>query len=464
MLHTLAKHWKVLKASWAQENERRKTASTYKEQEFLPAALEILEKPPSPLGRAMLWTILSFFTLTVFWSVLGRVDVVATASGKILPRERVKVVQAPDIGVVRAIHVRDGARVKAGDALVEFDPTNAAAEQSQAREQLALAEIDLARGDALLRLIEGDEAGFDPVGLDAAVAARQAALIAAQIAEYRAQEATLRKQHDERGADLAVINSEISKLRKTLPLVREQLTAQEGLLEQGFAARFVVLELRERVVGMEKDLEIALNQRVKAEASVAGVERQLDQLREEFRKEALADLAEAEARAKIAREDLNKADLRQSQQSLKSPIDGVVQQLAVHTIGAVVKPADPLMVIVPGEGELVVEAMILNKDIGFVEEGDAVEVKLEAFPFTKYGVIDGVLEGISNDAIQDEKLGLVYQGRVKLARQTIRINGRDVSLSSGMSVTVEIKTGTRRIIEFVLSPLLRYRDEAFRER
>lgn len=215
---------------------------------------------------------------------------------------------------------------------------------------------------------------------------------------------------------------------------------------------------------MEKDLQITLDQRVKARAAIDAAERQIDQLREEFRKRVLGELAEAEARARLAREDLNKADLRRDMQSLKAPVDGVVQQLAVHTVGAVVKPADPLLVVVPGEGELIVEAMILNKDIGFVEEGDIVEVKLEAFPFTKYGVVDGVLEGISSDAIQDEKLGLVYQGRVKLARQTITISGRDVNLSPGMNATLEIKTGTRRIIEFILSPLLRYRDEAFRER
>lgn len=137
---------------------------------------------------------------------------------------------------------------------------------------------------------------------------------------------------------------------------------------------------------------------------------------------------------------------------------------AVAEIGAVVRPADPLLVVVPGEGELIVEALILNKDIGFVEEGDPVEVKLEAFAFTKYGVIDGVLENVSNDAIEDETLGLVYRASVKLARQSIKVEEREVALGPGMAATAEIKTGSRRIIEYLLSPLLRYRDEALRER
>ncbi|PQA87545.1 HlyD family type I secretion periplasmic adaptor subunit [Hyphococcus luteus] len=464
MFSALSKHWTVLKAAWREENENRKSRRRHKEHAFLPAALEIMEKPPSPIGRAILWTIMAFFTIAVLWAVFGRVDVVATAAGKILPRERVKVIQAPDVGVVRAVYVTDGDRVAAGDVLIDFDPTNAAAEQVQAREQLGIAEIDLARGEALLAFILGGEPRFADDGVDPAVAARQRALIDAQIAEYKARQAALIKQRDERTADLAVIDSQISKLRETLPMVREQVTAREELLEQGYAARLMVLEVKERQVSMEKDLQIAGDQRRKAEASIEAANRELDQLREEFRKTVLAELAEAEARARLAREDLNKADLRRDLQSLKAPVDGVVQQLSVYTVGAVVKPADPLLVVVPGEGELVVDAMILNKDIGFVEEGDAVEVKLEAFPFTKYGVIDGVLEDISNDAIQDENLGLVYQGRVKLARQTIRIDGRDIALSPGMASTVEIKTGTRRIIEFLLSPLLRYRDEALRER
>ena len=464
MISVVMKHWRVLVASWGEETEQRKARKKYKQEEFLPAALEILEKPASPLGRGIMWVIMIFFTIAVLWAIFGRVDVVASATGKTLPRERVKVVQAPDVGVVRAIHVSDGQRVRAGDALIDFDPTTAAAEQAQAREQLAIARIDLARGEALLSYVNDGASSFNAAGMDEAIARRQRALIDAQVAEHAAQRATIAKQREERAADVAVIRSEIAKLRQTLPMVREQVEARESLLEQGFSARLTVLEIKERHVAMHQDLAIARDQLVKAEAALEAADRQLDQLREEFRKTVLADLAEAEARARLAAEDLNKADMRHQLQSLKSPVDGVVQQLSVHTIGAVVRPADPLLVVVPGEGELIVEAMILNKDIGFVAEGDTVEVKLEAFPFTRYGVIDGVLENISTDAIQDEQLGLVYQARVKLDTQMIQIRGREIALSPGMTATAEIKTGTRRIIEFVLSPLLRYRDEALRER
>ena len=459
----LAEYWHIFIAALAEETGRKKTKKKYKEEEFLPAALEILERPPSPLGRAVLWTIMIFFVVAVFWGVLGRVDVVASASGKTLPRERVKVVQAPDIGVVRAIYVTDGQRVNAGDILIDLDPTNATADRAQAREQLAIAEIDLARGETLLSFINGRQGVFDATSADAVIAKRQQELINAQINEYTAHLEAFNKQSEERAADIEVTRSQIEKLQRTLPLVQEQVSIREKLLNQGYMARLTVIEIKERLVAMEQDLQTMQEKLVKARAAYDTVNRQIDQLREEFTKDVLVDITEAEVRVRLAREDLNKADLHHSLQSLKSPVDGVIQQLAVHTIGAIVKPADPLLIVVPGEGELIVQAALLNKDIGFVQEGDQAEIKLEAFPFTKYGVIDGVIEDISNDAVQNETLGLVYQVRVKLNRQTIRVKGREIYLSPGMAATTEIKIGTRRIIEFLLSPLLRYRDEAFRE-
>ena len=464
MLSMLKRHFDVLRTSWSEENEQVKQRRRYKEEEFLPAALEILEKPPSPLGRTIIWTIVAFFVISVAWATLGRVDVVSSANGKTLPRERVKIMQAPEAGVVRSISVVDGQRVKAGDILINLDPTNAEADKTQAREQLAIAEIDLARGAALIAFLDGGEPTFDLPDAAPEIIEGQQALINAQIAEYQAQAAALGKQSEERQADIQVTTAQISKLRKMLPMAREQVTAREALLKEGYAARLVVLEVQERVVSMEQDLVMARDELVKARAAHEAVARQIDQLREEFRKNILSDRAEAQARARLAREELTKAALRRDLQSLRAPIDGVVQQLAVHTIGAVVKPGDPLLVVVPGEGELVVEAMVLNRDIGFVAAGDLAEIKLEAFPFTRYGVIHGVVENISTDAIQDEQLGLVYAARVVLDAQTIEASGRPVTLSPGMSATVEIKTGTRRVIEYVLSPLLRYRDESLRER
>jgi hemolysin D len=187
-------------------------------------------------------------------------------------------------------------------------------------------------------------------------------------------------------------------------------------------------------------------------------------LRQTFAKAASSEMATAEDESSLRGEELRKSERRRSLQQLRSPVDGVVQQLAVHTVGGVVQPAEPLMIIVPSGSEVAVEAQILNKDIGFVREGQAVRVKLEAFPFTDYGLIEGVVETISRDAIQDEKIGLVYATRIKLGRNYITIGGRNQLIGPGMAVQAEVKTGERRIIQYLLSPISQTMAEAGRER
>jgi len=175
-------------------------------------------------------------------------------------------------------------------------------------------------------------------------------------------------------------------------------------------------------------------------------------------------LADSEKRASGVEQDLIKAEQREKAQRLVSPIDGTVQQLAVHTVGGVVSPAQPLMAIVPDDDVLEVEARLLNSDVGFVKPGQRVEVKLDAFPFTKYGTLPGVLQSVSADSVQDEKLGLIYPIRVKLDRNKVDVDGQPITLAPGMATTVEIKTGSRRLIEFILSPVMRLHQESMRER
>lgn len=465
MFDGLRKHIGVLRESWKAESERRKSKIKISEKDFLPAALEILEKPPSPLGRTFIWLLITFFTIAVVWAWFGRVDVVASAQGKVLPSERVKVIQAAEIGVVRNIFVRDGQKVKAGDVLIELDPTVSGAEEEQARRALQVAEVTAARTQAVLDHIDGKSATFKPPqGADDDMVRMQKLLINSQIGEYEASLTALNQQRGEAEADLAVVTGEIAKLEQTLPLIEDQVAARQELVDKGLNSRLTFLELQERLIGHKQNILIQQDQLGKVIAAIASIDGQIDQLRQEFRKNTIGEMAEAMDQITLQQEELKKASQRSGLQRLTAPVDGVVQQLVVYTIGGVVQPAEPLMVIVPGEGELIVEAQVLNKDIGFVEVGDEVEIKLEAFSFTKYGVIEGILEDLSTDAVQDENLGLVYVARISMAKDTIMANGREINLGPGMAATAEIKTGKRRLIEFVLSPLLRYRDEALRER
>lgn len=465
MFDGLMHHVDIIKESYRQQKAAEKKAFKVEEADFLPAALEILEKPASPIGRWMMRLIIIFFTLTLIWSIFGRVDEVATAQGKVTPLGDIKVIQPAQLGVVRNIHVSNGQTVKAGESLLELDTTISLADEERARRELQVAMVSKARNEAILVGLAGNEPSFvPPQGASQAVTRMQQLLIQSELDEYDAALETYRQQKVEREADEKVVLQEIAKLEETLPLLREQVNARADLLEKGLTPRFQFLEYQERLVGQERDLDIQRDQLTKVRASIIGAEKQINQVTQEFLKNTYSKLAEAEDQIVALTQELTKATKVQELQILRAPVDGVVQQLAVHTIGGVVNAGDPLLVVVPDERILTVEANILNKDIGFVNEGQEVEVKFEAFPFTKYGIISGEVLSIAQNAVADENLGLIYPMRISLDKSTIMVNGKEVNITPGMAVTAEVKTNQKRLIEFLLSPLLRYKDESLRER
>lgn len=464
-MNALLRHLSVLKESLKLERKRAAEARPREHTDFLPAVLEVLETPPNPLGRTILWSLLAFLAIAIAWSCLGHIDVVAAAQGKLIPRGRVKVIQAADAGVVRAIRVTDGQAVKAGEPLIVLDPTLTEADASQARESLFVAQIDRARAQALVEAAGGLPGTFHaPENTPQAIASVQRSLVAARIAEHRTAVSALQEERAQRAAELAMVGAEVQKIDQQLPLAEEQLSSLEKLDKDGLVPRLRVVETKERVVGLRQDLIIRREELAKTRAALAGVDSQIGKLRSEFHAQALDALTEADANYRLRAEEVRKAEDKASLTVLTSPIDGVVAQLAVHTLGAVVKPADALLVVVPKDEELIVEAMVLNKDIGFVHEGQPAEVKLEAFPFTRYGVIPGTVERISRDSVENKELGLVFPCLVKLSRAHIDIGLKPIALEPGFAATAEIKTGRRRIIEFLLSPLSRRLQEAGRER
>lgn len=463
MLEGFRRHWEVLRESLriARGTNARPSAAP----DFLPAALEILERPPNPLGRVVLWVLLAFLVIALVWASLGRLDMVAVAEGKVVPRGNVKVIQSADYGVVRAIYVVEGEFVEAGAALIDLDPTVSQAEVEQARQALLTAQIDVARAQALVDHIDGKPGRFvAPAGTPVATTAIQNALVQAKIREYDSALAGLRQERSQRDGERGMIDAEVAKLEEQLPLASEQLSKMEELSRDNYVPRLQVSEVRERVVGMRQDLAIRREERGKATAAQLAASQQLAKTRNEFAREALDALTEADAARALRAEELKKAQDKADHTLLRAPVAGVVQQLQVHTIGGVVKPADPLLVVVPNHGELVIDAMVLNRDAGFVRRGQPVEVKLEAYPFTRYGVVEGVIETIGRDAIQTENEGLRYPARVRLLQPWIVIDGRRTALAPGLAASAEIKTGERRIIEYLLSPLSRRLQEAGRER
>lgn len=478
---TLARHLQVLRESWSAETEAARMRKQHSDPEFLPAALEIMEKPPSPGLRWLLLSLCGLFAIALAWSFIGKVDVVVVATGKTLPVANVKIIQPIEIGSVRAIHVHNGQHVRKGQLLIELDPTVAGADRVQEGNKLLTAELNEARGRAVLAYLDGRSPTFvPPANAPRPLVEAQQGMIRAAIGEYEAERASLIEARAEKAADLAAAEAEIAKLRQTLPLLDQQLDARRQLTGRGYFAKLKLLEYEQLRVEHVQNIAVQQANAARARAAMANLDAQAVKLKQGLAKSTATEFATAQDESSVRTEDVRKTERRLQFQAIRSPVDGTVQQLAVNTVGGIVQPAQALMVVVPDGSEVEVEAQVQNRDIGFVREGQAVRVKLEAYPFTEYGLIDGTVATISRDAIElpqqanpsqkDERGnrsasdGLVYSARIRLSRNYIRVVGRNQMISPGLAVQAEIKTGERRIIEYLLSPISRSLDEAGRER
>jgi hemolysin D len=453
---------------------------------FLPAALEIVETPPSPIGRAIGLTIIVLFCLALGWAAFGQIDIVASAPGKIIASGRTKIIQPFETGVVRAIHVRDGMSVKAGDMLIELDPTMNLAERNHFQSDLIAAQLDIARLRAALAEADEPLTNFHPPQeATAAQVAMQRHFLLDQMAEHRAKLAALDGQRAQKEAERATVGATIGKLEATIPVVQQRLNIHQTLYDKQLGSKLAYLESLQLLVEQQKDLVVQKSRYQEAEAAVAALIETRAQTIAEFRRTLLDELNKAAAKAAGLAQDVVKAEQRTKLQMLTAPVDGVVQQLAVHTVGGVVTPAQALLVLVPVDNYLELEAMVSNRDIGFVHAGQDAEIKVDTFPFTRYGLLHGKVLSVSQDAITRDKPAdkanekapgaeasrseakdqePAYAARISLDRTQMQVGGKLVNLGFGMVVTVEIKTGSRTVLSYLLSPILRYKQESLRER
>ncbi|WP_083258079.1 HlyD family type I secretion periplasmic adaptor subunit [Rhizobium sp. YK2] len=463
---------------------------TNHEREFLPAALEIVETPASPVGRVVAFTIIAFFCLAVAWSWFGHVDIIATAQGQLIPSGRVKVIQPLDSGIVRDIRVQDGDIVRAGDVLVILDNTEASADRDRVSHDLNRSELDVARLTALMVAGNPDEAvrAFVAPGSASAQEVTAAkAFVWAQAAEQAEKLASIDRQIDQKRAQTQEVQESIDKLAATTPLLEEKDAIRTKLLATQAGNRFQWLDAEQAVIENKHDLTQDRRQLVEIDAARSALERQREQARAEYEHQLLSDLTDAQQSVNEQTEDLIKAERKLAETELRSPIDGVVQQLAIHTLGGVVTPAQQLLVVVPKGSSLILEATIANADVGFVHPGQDVEVKVETFNFTRYGLLHGHVIEVSADAVTADRrppdssgqqtnsssnsepseasaASPTYVARIALDANSMQVEGKSEPLKPGMAVTAEIKTGSRRIIQYLLSPLKEYASESIKER
>jgi len=452
--------------------------------QFLPAALEIQAAPPAKWSRSLLWAIITLLVILISWASWAEIDIIATAQGKIVPSGQVKVIQPLETGVVKSIFVKEGQHVKAGDKLIALDNTGSQADADRLKNEWLGYTEDLARQRAFLaRLDTNKSAHLDnttnssllnntlpmvALNKTSQLPTNQRLLFESVWQEYQSKLNSFTSEITKLTAEKKSIKIDVARLEKTLPLVIEREQSYLTLLKTSAVSRNQYLELKQQRIDQEESLNLQHANVEQINASIISAKQNLNAYLAETRRNTLQEINQLQRQSDSINQELTKASRLTDLRILTAPVNGIVEELVIATIGGVVTPAQELLRIVPvgeqGNQQLEVDAGLLNKDIGFVYTGQIAEIKIDSFPFTKYGVIDGEVTDISADAIEHEQMGLLFPLKASLATDEIYVDGKLVKLKPGMSVTVEIKTGTRRLMEFLLAPLLRGVSEGARER
>ena len=433
--------------------------------EFLPAVAMLEGEAASPLPRVVLWTVVSLMAALGAWITLGRLDVVAVAEGRLVPRSQLKIVQPAEGGVLRELLVAEGTRVSAGQVLGRMDVRAAQADSAALETELALRQLQLRRIDAELGGVKLSSLGGDRPELYSQVEAQREARARAyqnSLAEERA--VILRAQREMSAAQETRV-----KLAGVLPVLVEQERAFERLAAEGFAGKLMSRQRSRERLEAEQDLRAQEHRVESARASIEQAERRMSQLTANYLAQLRTERIEADRERSRVAQELEKLAHRQSLAELRAPADGVVKDLATHTTGAVLAPGAVLMTLVPEGEPLLAEIWLQNQDAGLVRAGQQARVKLASFPFQRYGMLDGRVLRISADSTDradpaKPAAAYAYRALVELSSQALRSGESTHALLPGMQLTVEIRLAERTVLEYLLSPLQKVAAEAGRER
>ena len=482
-IELLARYRAIFKAAWQHRTELAGPARLADEQAFLPAALSLQETPVHPAPRRIAFALMALFVIALVWAIFGKIDIVAVAPGRIIVSDRTKLIQPLERSVVQRILVKDGDHVAAGQPLVELDPTIAQADIASLMETRKAAQSEWLRTWVLQQMLLKQELSAhahkalaakntinqelhqaSPADWTPADKADAQAQLATEWSDITARLAKLSAEHQRRQAEMATVRAMIGKLQATVPIARQREQDFAALTAQGFMSGHANQDRTRERIELERDLATQQARYQEAQAALTEAE----QTRSAYLAETRRTLSERQAQADLKRhqtgQELTKATQREHLATLTAPVAGTVQQLALHTEGGVVTEAQALMVIVPDNAQVSAEVTLENKDIGFVAPGQDVAIKLETFPFTRYGTVKATVDKVTQDAVNDEKRGAIFPATLKLHQTAIDVDGKQIKLAPGMNVTAEIKTGKRRVIEYLLSPIQRAGSESLRER
>lgn len=433
------------------------------DKEFLPPAVEILETPPSPMGRMLVWAVMILFVLVILWSFIGEIDEVVVARGKVIPIGYTKVLQSEDKGIVKRILVQEGQKVKEGELLMELDRTMSESDLNALKKEIAYYDINIRRILAELEnkpFVPGTSGEIDTKDF-----VQQMSLYNSRQSEKKARlefyDAQIRQKDD----SVRVAESSLEKYQQLLALAREREQNLKAIVEIGAISKYTYLEYKGKCIELEQNVSMNISELSAAKAEASAARQQKAQYWAEWNRQLQEELINCRKQYNTLKESERKAELKNKMIEIKAPVDGAVHKLDIHTVGAVVQEAQGLMQVVPEGTPMEVEAWMENKDVGFVRPNMPVEIKVDTFNFQKFGTIKGKVREVSPDVIEDKERGPLYRVMVSLDEEKLHTtDNRDLQVYPGMTVSAEIKTRKKRIIDFFLEPFQTYKNEALRER
>ena len=435
----------------------------------------IQTEAPAQLGRIVLWAICLLCLILFVWASIGKLDIVITADGKLTPQSLLKIVQPAQAGIVKEILVKEGDSVTAGQILARLDPTEASADKAGLSADLAINRMQERRIVAELKgNVFSTKAGDDSV-MFAQVQGQYFARRKSQLDALDQERAMLQKAQSERTSAQQIL----AKLTQTLPIYQQTAQAYQKLEKEGFYGSLASAEKQRDAIEKSKDLDAQTATVQALGATIDAQNKRIAQIQSANQTELQKELADVRQRIEQLRPNLEKSNYREALMELKAPQAGTVKDLTTTTIGAVVQPGSVLLTLVPADEKLFADVAIKNEDIGFVQTGQSVQIKLAAFPFQKYGLIAGKVVHVSADASDPNQAGNnqpnqqspaasmpIYKARIALEEQYLRspVDNKKFNTNAGMQVAVEIHQGRRTVMEYLLSPVTKSVQEAGREK
>ena len=441
--------------------------------DFSPGLLSIQESPPARLPRAVMYTVGVLFVILMVWAIFGKLDIIASAEGRLVPETYIKIVQPSDAGIVQEILVKEGEQVKQGQVLMRMDTQIAEADAKTIGNDLAMRSLQLRRIDAELAgqvLVKGRD---DPSDLFHQIESQyHDRRLSYTDALEQAQDALKKSQNEYDSA-----KEVLSKLQQITPILKRQAESYADMGKDGYVPQMTVLDKQRDYLEKSQDLRAQQLTVASLEAAVNQAKKQIDQITSKYRSDLQNERVEAGGQHRKLEQDWLKQEHKSGLLELKAPQSGIVKDIATHTIGTVVSPGTVLLSIVPENEPLVAEIMVKNDDVGFVYPHQKVKVKLAAYPFTEYGMLEGAVTRIQADSDSDTQTKdqsqskdkqqsppSVYKAIISLSSQVLESQGKKLKLVPGMQVVAEINQGNRTVMKYLLSPVRKTLDESGHER